>query len=181
MDGYSPGRILRISSIGVLEVLAALQFSRSISTALVDGPLSSATAYTLSCLTFIDGGRSLLFADTPKYSFVRRLDLDTGTVTRLFGAVTGSARDGLPFLETVFAAITHIETMPDGSVLIVDGGANVIRVGISDNSTFVSVAHDAANVHVFCCAIVVLLCKRSCAGSLSIRLHVQVCHPGAMS
>ena len=138
IDGYSPGRVVRITPAGELVVVAAIPISPSVEAPLLDGPFENATAYTFSGLAFVDDGNALLIADTAQYSFVRRLDLTTKSITRIFGAYSGFAKDGHPFLQTVFASITAITTLPGGSVLVVDGGVSLIRVGIADGATFVS-------------------------------------------
>lgn len=139
LDGYSPGRVLRLEQNGTLHVLAAIALSPSLSAPHIDGPIERATAHKLSGLAFVDGGAALLVADTSTVSFVRRIDLVAGTVTRVLGASVGNPGDGAPLLESVFAQITAVTTGPGGSILVSDRGVNSLRVGISENQKIVSV------------------------------------------
>lgn len=138
LDGYSPGRILRLLPSGALEVILALATSPSISAPTLDGPLSVATAYSLSGFTFVNNESAILFADTNLHSFVRRVDFSEGTVTRILGSDTGDTTDGHPLLQTVFSSITAVVALPGGAILIADAGVNVLRVGVMENATFVS-------------------------------------------
>lgn len=138
LDGYSPGRILRLEPNGTLHVLAAISLSPSVSAPRIDGPLELATAYSLSGLAFVDDGNAIFVADTARVSIVRRIDMLTGNVSTVLGASTGNPGDGSPLLKSTFAYITAVTTGPGGSILVADGGLNTLRVGINENQRLVS-------------------------------------------
>ena len=142
IDGYAPGRILRIARSGVLEVIASISQSRSLGRALIDGPLPNATAYSLAGLSFSADGSSLLVSDTPQTSFVRRISIVGGvgtSISRVAGVPYGDASDGGPLLQTVFAFISSLTVLPGGTILVADAGSNILRVGISEGVNFVRI------------------------------------------
>lgn len=151
LDGYAPGRILRISVFGVLEMLVKLTLSSSISALLIDGPLNLATAYTLSGLAFIGNGSStLLVADSAGHSVVRRIDLELGVVSTFLGSQASNindSQDGSAFSSANFGDVAAIAISPGGSIVLADAGANILRIAIAEDAVFVSVL---LSLHLIC-------------------------------
>lgn len=72
LDGNAPGQILCINDAGFVEVIARVRQSPSVNSPPIDGRLETATAYSFTGLSFVDGGKKLLVADTFTSSIVHR-------------------------------------------------------------------------------------------------------------
>jgi hypothetical protein len=141
LDGYQPGRILRITAAGILEAIVTIGLSPSISAPIVDGPIAQATAYSLSGITFVADANALLVADTAQYSTVRRIDLDAAVVSTVLGTQdksAGSEQDGTTSSSALFGKITAIVSLAGGSIVVSDAGNSVLRIAIAENATYVS-------------------------------------------
>lgn len=141
VDGYFPGRILRLLPNGTLDVVAALKRAPSNVSPIIDGPLSGANAVGLRGLAFVDGGSALLVGDTAidnSWSIVRRIDFKENAIARIAGSFDGSSEDSHSLLSTRFAYIPSLSVYPGGGLLIVDGTANLVRAGIISAPSCVS-------------------------------------------
>jgi hypothetical protein len=141
LDGYQPGRILRITASGILEAIVTIGLSPSISAPIVDGPIAQATAYSLSGITFVADANALLVADTAQYSTVRRIDLDAAVISTVLGTQdesAGSEQDGTTSSSALFGKITAIVSLTGGSIVVSDAGNSVLRIAIAENATYVS-------------------------------------------
>lgn len=141
LDGYSPGRIVRLAPSGLLKAIAVIGLSPSQAAPIIDGALEHATAYSLSGLAFIRGGSAILVADTALFSVVREIDLAAGTILSVVGSTRGSAslgtQVGTSWSDASFGHITAFAILGD-NVVVSDAGNNILRVIIAANTSYVS-------------------------------------------
>lgn len=154
LDGYSPGRIVRIAPGGILEAVAVIGLSPSNIAPLVDGALEHATAYSLSGLAFISGGSVILVADTALVSVVRKINLTTGIISSVVGGTRDSESAspgnlaGTSWSDSSFGAITAFALLGD-NVMVSDAGNNLLRIIIAANTSYVSIMRGVGEVHLY--------------------------------
>lgn len=136
INGYAPGCVLRLAPTGVLEVLVGLAMATGRDIA--DGPLSVATAFSLTALAVVNGASALLLADSSlrdPWSVVRRVDLASANISRIAGSFSGSENDGQSLLDTQFSYIRAIAQYSGENLALVEHYKGRVRIGVTSANT----------------------------------------------